>query len=62
MNKILIFLGLLSLASMVYYAFTGVTVWAPVQKGDELRYMFLAYIHIACLGAGIWAVMKEFEE
>ena len=47
MKKLAIAGCVLSTASMLLYAFTGLTLWSALQPGDMGRWMVLAIAHIA---------------
>lgn len=40
-------LAVLSVISIVFYAFTGLHFWAPVEQFDMTRGMALVFLHIA---------------
>ena len=58
-----ILIGLLTLASLIKYAFTGVGIWAPIILGDQdvIRALLLVVLHIFGLSIGIASFLNTLE-
>ena len=46
--------GAIALASAIFWAFTGIGFWAPIQEGDGGRLVILILIHfLAVIAAAV---------
>ena len=60
MRKLCAIAGILALSSLVFYGFTGMTLWAPVTGPANGRTPVLIMIHFFGLAAGFCACVSDF--
>ena len=60
MRNLRLTLGVLALASLSLYAFTGITVWVPLAPSDGFWRMWLLFaIHVFGIMAGVIALAED---
>lgn len=62
MKKLMITILGLSVASILFYAFTGLPLWAP-SEDDEARAFLLAMIHVyGVVLPVVWLIIPDVEK